>query len=341
MKTIVFAGGGTAGHVMPNLALIAELRHRFNCIYVGGEGMEKELCLKRGIPFYQTPSVKFVRGKIWKNLLIPFRLAACVKSAKRLLAELRPDLVFSKGGYAALPVVLAAKCPVLCHESDCSPGLTTRLCKRKSVKVLCAFEPCSRKLKKGMYVGTPLFPSLYGGAREPSAYGLGGARAILGVVGGSSGAGFLNELTAAALPELTKNFDVIHITGKNKKGSAAAPGYSPVEFEYDMPRFYATCDLIVSRAGANALAECIALRKPTLAVPLERASRGDQLQNADFFAQTGAIMTRREKELTPSNFCTAIAELAARSATLRENMGKLKIDGTAAICKEIYKVLCS
>lgn len=331
-KTIVFAGGGTAGHVMPNLALIDELSREYNCVYVGGDGMEKTLCLSRGIPFYSINTVKLRRDAVIKNLAVPFKLCACVSGAKRALEAIRPSLVFSKGGYAALPVVLAAKnIPVLSHESDFSPGLATKLCKNKSDKVLCAFEPCAERFKNGMYVGTPLRSALYKGKRSPAAYGLSGNKPILAVVGGSSGAAALNGAVESASDELLEFFDIIHVTGKNKSGGQKRNGYCTVEFESDMPRLYATCDVMLTRAGANALAECIALGVPTVAVPLEKASRGDQVQNAEYFGEQNAIAVLREANMTATSIVKAVRSAHANKPSLVAAMKKLDVDGTKKI----------
>ncbi|MBD5131988.1 MAG: UDP-N-acetylglucosamine--N-acetylmuramyl-(pentapeptide) pyrophosphoryl-undecaprenol N-acetylglucosamine transferase [Clostridiales bacterium] len=333
MRTIVFAGGGTAGHIIPNFALIDELKSEFNCVYIGGDGMEKSLCEKRGIPFHTIPTVKFRRDAIYKNFGVPFKLHACVKAAKKILDEIKPSLIFSKGGYAALPVVLAArKIPVLCHESDLSAGLATKLSKRKSEKVLCAFKPCAESFKNGVHVGTPLCKSLYRGAKNKAAYGLSGNKPVLAVIGGSSGATALNDITVAALPELLQKFDVIHMTGKNKSGAPKQNGYCPIEFENDMARLYATSDIVLSRAGANALGECIALKIPTVAVPLEKASRGDQLQNAEYYGKSGAIEVLRENELTPETLVATIQKVYENRYKYIAAMSMLSVDGTDKIC---------
>ena len=334
MKTIVFAGGGTAGHIMPNIALIDMLKYDFACVYVGGDGMEQNICRARGIPFFAIDTVKLRRDKLLSNIGVPFKLRSCVKKAKRALEEINPCLVFSKGGYAALPVVLASSSPVLCHESDFSAGLTTKLSKRKAQKVLCAFEPCAKKFKNGMFVGTPLNQSLYRGTKDAAAYGLNGAKPIIAVVGGSSGAESINRTVLELLPELLKKYQVIHMTGKNKSGGKTERGYCPIEFELDMARLYATADIIVTRAGANALAECIALKKPTIAVPLEKASRGDQLQNAEYYGGLGAINVLREAGLK-NNLLSAIDDVTDQKQKYITAMNGIDVDGTKKIVSVI------
>lgn len=343
MYTIAFAGGGTAGHVMPNFAVISALGGGYRSVYIGGNGMEKDLCVSRGIPFYTVDTVKLRRDAFFKNFAVPFKLRACVKSAKKALDEIKPDLIFSKGGYAALPVVLAAKnVPVICHESDYSPGLATKLSKRKATRILCAFEPCAQKLKKAEYCGTPLDPKLYEKRDRKAAldkYGLGGKKPILTVMGGSSGAATLNECVAAALPELLKLFDIIHVTGKNKRGGSAADGYKTVEFETDMPTLYSCTDIALTRAGAGALAECIALKIPAVAVPLEKASRGDQLQNANYYADKNALRVLREADMTPHTLAETLIGAYNRKSAYISGMSAIDVDGTRKICDIIKEYL--
>lgn len=338
MKTIVFAGGGTAGHVMPNIALIEQLKHDYNCVYAGGDGMERTICEEKKIPFYSIETVKFRRDKILSNIKVPFKLRTCVKSAKRVLEEINPSLVFSKGGYAALPVVLASKVPVLCHESDYSPGLATKMSKRKATKVLCAFAPCAVKFKNGLYVGTPLNQSLYCGSKDAGHYGLSGKKPIIAVVGGSSGAASVNQAVVDALPNLLEKYEIIHMTGKNKSGGNIRPGYCTVEFENNMARLYATADIVITRAGANALAECIALKKPTIAIPLEKASRGDQLQNAEYYSGCGAISVLRESELK-DGLLSAINNMLNNRIKYITAMSGINVDGTKKIVSIIKSII--
>lgn len=339
-KTIVFAGGGTAGHVMPNLALIEALRGKYHCIYVGGDGMERELCKARGIPFYRIDTVKLRRDATVKNIAVPFKLASCVRGAKRVLEEIKPDLVFSKGGYAALPVVLAAKhIPILAHESDASAGLVTKLSKRRAKYVLCAFSDCAKSFKNGMYVGTPLSPALYHGDGTKFTGSLSGKKPVLLVMGGSSGALALNDAVTKALPRILKHFDVIHLTGKNKSGAPKTFGYVAMEFCDRMPDLYAAADIALTRGGAGALSELVALNIPALAVPLEKASRGDQIQNAEYYRSAGAIEVARETELTPAVLEEKLVALYRDRAKYAAAMNNLHVDGTEKICN-LIKELC-
>ncbi len=347
MKKIVFAGGGTAGHVMPNLALISKLRGEYECVYVGGNGMEKELCLSRGIEFFEMETVKLRRDAVLKNFAIPFKLHKCVKAAKSILQGIAPDLIFSKGGYAALPAVLAAKplgIPLICHESDFSPGLVTKLSRRRARKILCAFEPCADRFSNGEYVGSPLRAELYD-AKKPSVkaaavskYGI-RRSPTLAVIGGSSGAATLNDLTVKALPDLLKNFSVIHVTGKNKRVDFSADGYTQLEFCADMPSLYSVSDVVISRAGANALAELIALGIPTVAVPLEKASRGDQIENAEYYKSKNAVAVLRENSATTDDLCRAVENAYNNRIAYKAAMSALNVDGTDRICDIIRETI--
>lgn len=333
MYTIAFAGGGTAGHIMPNLALISALGGKYRCVYIGCDGMERSLCEARGIPFYTISAVKLRRDKFFKNLSIPFKLHSCVKSAKKVLDEIKPDLIFSKGGYAALPVVLGSgRIPVISHESDFSPGLCTKLAKRKSKRILCAFESCAARIKNAEHVGAPLNPALYNGNSKRFAYGFDGGKPVVAVIGGSSGAAAINDCVKDALPRLTSCFDIIHVTGKGKAVCEKQHGYCPIEFENDMPGLYASIDLIVTRGGANALAEAIALKIPALCIPLEKASRGDQLQNALYYEDKGAIKVLRESDMNAGTLISAVTELYNTKDKYVRAMSALSVDGTQKIC---------
>ncbi len=343
MKKIVFTGGGTAGHIMPNFALIDALKPEFNCVYMGGDGMEKQLCEKKGIEFFEIPTVKLRRDAAIKNFAVPFKLASCVSAAKKTLKNISPDLIFSKGGYAALPAVLAAKSlgiPLLAHESDLSPGIVTKLSKRRAKKILCAFEPCAENFKNGVYVGAPLRRELFirrGNAK--SLLGLDGQKPVLLVMGGSSGAAAINKCVTDALPELLKKFDIVHITGKNKRSGAAVKGYKPIEFCDDMPLVYSAADLCLTRAGANALAELIALNIPCLAVPLEKASRGDQKQNAEYYSKKNAVAVLPESDMDTRSLVSALESLYLDRDKYRSAMKNLRVDGTDRIVGIIKQCL--
>lgn len=345
MKKIVFVGGGTAGHIMPNMALIDELKNEYQCVYLGGDGMEKELCAKRGIEFFEIPTVKLRRDAIMKNIAVPFKLISCVSAAKKTLKSISPDLIFSKGGYASLPAVLAAKplkIPLIAHESDLSPGIVTKLSRKRAKKILCAFEPCAEKFGNGYYVGTPLRRELFEHRQSAKKhFGFDGKKPVLLVMGGSSGASAINTCVLSALPELVKKYDIIHITGKNKGGAAATNGYKPIEFCDDMPLVYSATDMCLTRAGANALAELIALGIPCLAVPLEKASRGDQKENAEYYSEKNAIAVLPESDMTTQTLISALDKLYTQRAEYKQAMAKININGRDKICNIIRACLIS
>lgn len=341
MKKIVFTGGGTAGHVTPNFALIDALNGDYACVYVGTSGIEKELCLSRGIEFHEVPAQKFRRDAFFKNLALPFKMHSCVMRAVSVLKDIKPDLVFSKGGYASLPAVLAANklnIPVLCHESDLSPGITTKISSRRAKKVLCAFEPAAKKFKNGCHVGTPLNAALLSCRKNKPK----NQKPRLLIMGGSSGAKAINDVLPSAVPLLCNKFDVVHVTGKNKGADVVSSGYEKIEFCYDMPKLYSTIDVAVSRAGANSLSELIALGIPTVAIPLEKATRGDQIQNAEYYKSKGALAVLRESDMTAETLAAAAIETYdAREEILKAISALPPIDGTKKIISIIKEVIAN
>ncbi len=308
---IVLTGGGTAGHVTPNLALIPELSKRFDKIYyVGSEsGIEKRLCAAKGQDFYSVPVVKLDRSKVFSNILIPAKLAKCVKEAKKLLLDLSPDVIFSKGGYVSLPVCLAArslKIPVVAHESDVTPGLANRITANFAVCVLTSHR--ATKVKNAVFVGNPLRPELFAadGGRIAEKYGLSGKKPLLTVVGGSSGSEALNAFVAANLDRLSERFEIIHITGKNSD-KITGKGYFSKPYADDIFDIYAASDVIISRAGANAVAEISAMGKRAIYVPLPKAaSRGDQIINAKAAQAKGIATVIEQKDLSAVKLLTAL-----------------------------------
>ncbi|GHV01651.1 UDP-N-acetylglucosamine--N-acetylmuramyl-(pentapeptide) pyrophosphoryl-undecaprenol N-acetylglucosamine transferase [Clostridia bacterium] len=229
MPTIVLTGGGTAGHVIPHLALLPLLKKHFDKIYyVGREsGIERDLALRHGIPYRAVPTVKFARGNPLKNLSLPFKLRTGKRAALALLKELKPDVIFSKGGFVAVPVVCAAarlKIPVVSHESDFSPGLANRYTARRCKTVCASFENAAAAFgAKGVFTGAPIRPELYRGNRPAALQELNlpGKKPVLLVTGGSSGAAALNAAARGALPRLLDQYEIIHLTGKgNLSGNA-------------------------------------------------------------------------------------------------------------------------
>lgn len=308
---IVLTGGGTAGHVMPNVALIPSLTKRFDKIYYIGskEGIENKICSDYGIEYYSTDTVKLRREFSLNNFKIPFRLFSCVKQAKKLLSELAPDVVFSKGGYVALPTCLAArslKIPVIAHESDMTLGLANKI---TSVFAKCVITSHrGTKAKNAVYIGNPLREELFNadGTGIAKKYNLPCKKPLLLVIGGSNGSKALNETVYASLDDLLERFEIIHITGKNG-ADIKKKGYFHKEYADDVFDLYAAADVILSRAGANAVREISALGKRVLYIPLPKsASRGDQILNAREAASGGKAAVLEQENLTKAKLLSAL-----------------------------------
>ncbi len=322
MKKIILTGGGTAGHVTPNIALVPALRELgYDILYVGTyQGIEKELIEKEGIPYQGISSGKLRRYFSLKNFTDPFRVLKGFSEAKKIIKDYKPDVVFSKGGFVTVPVVFAADqlgVPVIIHESDMTPGLANRLSIPHAKKVCHNFPETAEHLPegKGVLTGSPIRKELFTG--NPKAglklAGFHSNLPVLLVVGGSLGAKAINEAVRASLDTLTKSFQIIHLTGKGKKDPSydSYPGY--VQFEYiseEMKDLFAAADIILSRAGANAIFEILALHKPNILIPLPASqSRGDQLLNAESFRKQGFSYVLQEEMIRPNVLCQAIWEV--------------------------------
>lgn len=315
MKKIMFCGGGSAGHVMPNIALIERLSDSYNISYVGTDGIEKGICNDFNVKFYRFDGVKLVRGKILCNLAIPFKLFKSVKQCSKIIGQVSPDLLFCKGGYASLPPALAAAkldIPVLTHESDLTAGIANKLIAAKSVKVLTSFPSTAEKFKNGVYVGSPMRERLFNRDRDEAraSFGLDGRPTVL-VFGGGSGSKIINENLRAVIFNLCKKFNVLHVCGRKNAVESNVYGYKQIEFTDDMGAVYACADYAVARCGSNSAHELIALKIPALFIPLDNgASRGDQVKNAEYFKSAGLCRVLAEKELTPDTLYNNILALA-------------------------------
>ena len=314
MKTIILTGGGTAGHVTPNLALLPALKDAgFEIRYIGSyNGIERKLIENAGIPYDGISSGKLRRYFDPKNFSDPFRVLKGYAEARKLLKKYKPDVVFSKGGFVAVPVVLAAghyKIPTIIHESDMTPGLANKLCIPSAKKVCCNFPETLKYLpeEKAVLTGSPIRAELLKGDRLAGLQytHLSANKPIVLVIGGSLGAVHVNDAIRKILPKLLEKFQLIHICGKGHLDESliGTPGY--VQYEYvDSPlkHLFAAADIIVSRAGANSICEILALRKPNVLIPLSAAaSRGDQILNANSFAAQGFSSVLEEEDLTDSS----------------------------------------
>ncbi len=321
MKKIILTGGGTAGHVTPNLALIPSLKERgYEIRYIGSyNGIERKLIEGAGIEYNGISSGKLRRYFDLKNLSDPFRVLKGYTEALRLIKKFRPDVVFSKGGFVAVPVVLAArhyKIPSIIHESDMTPGLANKICIPSAVKVCCNFPETLAYLppQKAVLTGSPIRRELLEGDRLTGLnYAkLSASRPILLVIGGSLGSVTVNNAVRKLLPTLLDTFQIIHICGKGNLDENLIGQNGYVQYEYvDAPlrHLFAAADLIISRAGANSICEILALRKPNILIPLSAAaSRGDQILNARSFEKQGFSKVLEEEQISNDNLLHAIQD---------------------------------
>lgn len=322
MKRILLTGGGTAGHVTPNMALIPTLKERgYDIQYIGSyDGMEKKLIEDIGIPYHGIATGKLRRYFSLRNFSDPFRVIKGLNEAKKLMKELKPNVVFSKGGFVSVPVVLAAssaKIPCIIHESDMTPGLANKISIPKASKVCCNFPETMENLPAGKAVvtGTPIRQELFSGdaVKAMTFCGFTDMRPTLLVIGGSSGSVRVNEAIRSCLPELTKTYNIIHLCGKGNIDESYIGTEHYIQFEYikqELADLLALADIVVSRAGANAICELLALRKPSVLIPLSlAASRGDQILNAQSFEKHGYAKMLQEENLTDDSLLSAITEV--------------------------------
>ena len=322
MKRIILTGGGTAGHVTPNIALLPRLKElNYDIHYIGSyNGIEKELIEQFGIPYHGISTGKLRRYFSLQNFTDPFRVVKGLDEARKLVKILKPDVIFSKGGFVSVPVVLAGKSrkvPTIIHESDMTPGLANKLSLSSATKVCCNFPETLEHLPEGKAVltGSPIRQELLSGdkfkAREFLHFT--SDKPVIMIVGGSLGAVAVNNAVRAILPELLKDFQIIHLCGKGKVDETLlnVEGYAQFEYIKDELRdLFAITDIVISRAGANAICELLALHKPNLLIPLSAsASRGDQILNARSFERQGFSMVLEEEEITNEILLGAIKNL--------------------------------
>lgn len=313
MKKITFCGGGSAGHVIPNIALYEDLHGSYEISYLGTPAIEKSICKQFGVPFYEFEGVKLVRGKLLCNLGIPFKLIKSFRKCKEILKEINPDLLFCKGGYVCLPAAYAAASlgiPVLTHESDMTAGLANKLIARKCERVLTTFPQTAKSFKNGVYTGSPMRRMLFGRDKCAAKKQLGlDNRPTILVFGGGSGSKKINTELRKIIFKLCQKYNVIHLCGKGKGVDSAIDGYKQIEFCDDMGLIYACADYAVARCGSNSANELIALKIPALFIPLENGSRGDQIVNAEYFKSQGLCRVLNESELTALVLQNSIDEL--------------------------------
>lgn len=335
MKKIILTGGGTAGHVTPNLALLPALqKEEFEIRYIGSyNGIERRLIEETGIPYDGISSGKLRRYFDVKNFSDPLRVLKGCAEARKLMKKYKPDVIFSKGGFVAVPVVLAAKhykIPVIIHESDMTPGLANKICIPSAKKVCCNFPETLKYLPedKAVLTGSPIREELLNGDRLAGLQytHLSAAKPVILVIGGSLGSVTVNQAIRSILPELLKSFQVIHICGKGNLDESLIGTNGYVQYEYvDKPlrHLFAAADLVISRAGANSICEILALRKPNILIPLSAAaSRGDQILNATSFAKQGFSTVLEEEALSPETLSQAISETYEKRSSFISKMSE-------------------
>lgn len=322
MKRIVLTGGGTAGHVTPNMALIPELQKLdYDIHYIGSyDGMEKKLIEDLKIPYHGISSGKLRRYFDLKNFSDPFRVIKGMSEAKKLMKELKPDVVFSKGGFVSVPVVFAAKScdiPVIIHESDMTPGLANKLALPRATKVCCNFPETKELFPEGKAVvtGTPIRKELFNGnaVEAVSFCGFTETKPVILIIGGSLGSAAINKHIRENLDKLLERFNIIHLCGKGNLAPELSGINGYAQFEYikkELSNLMALADIVISRAGANAICELLALKKPNILIPLPAASsRGDQILNAESFKKSGYSHVIKEEDLTSETLFEAIDDV--------------------------------
>lgn len=340
-KRIILTGGGTGGHIYPNLALLPALKAAgFTPVYVGGSGecMERRLARQNALTYYSTDTIKLVRAfnlkAVINNLKIPFLLDGYVKQARTLIETIRPCAVFSKGGFVSLPIVLAAcksRIPVICHESDFTLGLANKIAAKHGSLVLKANPDAAFD---GIFTGMPLREKLFSATKDKARQKLqiDTPRKIILFVGGSSGAQALNEAVYENSEALCNRYFVLHLTGKGKTADTIEnyekikSNYRQIEYADNIEDYYAVSDLVVSRAGATAVFELSALQKRALFIPLPKAaSRGDQLYNAELARRYGASVLEQNGDFSKELFKAVEKALIEAPMRVIENDANGKI----------------
>ena len=333
MKRIILTGGGTAGHVTPNIALLPRLKELgYDIQYIGSyTGIEKDLIEPFGIPYHGISSGKLRRYFSVQNFTDPFRVLKGFREAHKLIRQLKPDVIFSKGGFVSVPVVLAGKrckVPVIIHESDMTPGLANKIAIPSAAKVCCNFPETLKSLPEGKAVltGSPIRQELLSGNKIAAMdmCHFTSDKPVILVIGGSLGAVAVNNAVREALPELLKDFQIIHLCGKGKMDESLKDVEGYCQFEYiknELRNLFALADIVISRAGANAICELLALHKPNLLIPLSaNASRGDQILNARSFERQGFSLVLEEEQLTKETLLNAVKTLYENRTTFINSM---------------------
>lgn len=351
MKKIILTGGGTAGHVMPNIALIPYLKDReYDIHYIGTkDGIEHKLISEhKDIHYYSVKSGKFRRYMDIKNISDPFRVLYAVGQSAKIIRKLKPKVLFSKGGFVSVPVVIGAwlnNVPIIIHESDLTPGLANKIATKFAKEICTTFPDTVEFFKEGKatHTGTPIRPELLKGSKSLGLKicGFNNVKPVILIMGGSLGAVAINESIRSILPRLTTRFQVIHICGKGNIDAKYDNYDGYKQFEYvgeELAHLMAACTIVVSRAGANAIHELLALRKPTLLIPLPlSASRGDQIDNAKSFERQGFSKVLFQENMTDDSLYSSILELYNNRNKYIDNMQRHNMDNSITMILDIIE----
>ncbi|WP_123053444.1 undecaprenyldiphospho-muramoylpentapeptide beta-N-acetylglucosaminyltransferase [Clostridium sp. JN-1] len=333
MKKIIMTGGGSAGHVTPNLALIPKLKKMgYEVQYIGTEdGIERKIIEKQNIKYHVISSGKLRRYFDVKNFTDPFKVLKGIIQSTLIIKREKPNIVFSKGGFVSVPVVIGAnfnKVPVIAHESDITPGLANKLSVPYCTKVCVTFPESQKYIKdnKAVLTGTPIREELINGSSilGKRICGFEDKKPVLLVIGGSLGSKFINDTIRECIDKLTRDYNVVHICGKNNIDNNLKNKKGYVQFEYvneELPHIMNSADLVISRAGANVIFELLALKKPNILIPLsKKSSRGDQILDARSFEKSGYSMVLQEDGLDGKLLIDKLAELQKNRAKYVKNM---------------------
>ncbi len=350
MKRIILTGGGTAGHVTPCIALLPELKKEgFDIQYIGSyHGIERKLIEEYKIPYHGISSGKLRRYFDPKNFSDPFKVMKGYFEARKLLKQLKPDIVFSKGGFVTVPVVLAAKkhnIPVIIHESDMTPGLANRLALPSATKVCANFPETVKFLpeNKAVLTGTPIRKELFSGNKIKGLdfCGFTANKPVILIIGGSTGSRAINEIVRGMLPTLLRDYQLVHLCGKGNLDERLEETTGYVQYEYikdELSDLLATADLVISRAGANAICEILALRKPNILIPLPAASsRGDQILNAESFERQGYSYVLKEEEMSLASLLQAIKTVMDTKQDYINAMNKSEMNNSIETIVKLIK----
>lgn len=343
-KTIILTGGGTAGHVSLNQAILPELENLgFRVDYIGSKGgIEHELISESHpqIRYHAIASGKLRRYFSMKNFTDPFRVGAGLVQAMNIIRKTKPAVIFSKGGFVSVPVAMAGRLmgvPVIIHESDVTPGLANKLAMPFADHIFTVFKETLSHVpkEKSTCTGSVIRSELLGGsaARGRELCHFDNSRKVLLIMGGSQGAAPINEAARDNLDSLLERYNIIHLCGKGNVDAALESRERYCQFEYvtnELPHLLHLTDLVVSRAGSNSIFEFLALKKPMLLIPLSRQkSRGDQILNANLFEAQGFAHVLEEESLTPNSFMEAIKRLSEEELQLIQSMNETEPPKTA------------